>query len=76
VPTKNVSPPSSILDKPRLSIIQTAKTVGVSRPTIDRWLSFGVRGVVLPSVRIGGRRFVLRSDLEAFFRRLQEVPLE
>jgi len=37
----------------------------VSRPTVARWLSKGVRGRGrLPSMLVGGRRLIRREDLE------------
>lgn len=58
--------PKSLLDAERLSLKDAARRVGVSIPTIWRWCLNGVAGRKLPSVQIGGRRFVLVADLEAF----------
>jgi excisionase family DNA binding protein len=65
--------PRDLLSEERLSIDQAAEALNVSRPTVDRWLGPGYRGVRLRSVRIGGRRFILRSDLNDFLHTLQEV---
>jgi excisionase family DNA binding protein len=54
------------IKKKRLSFEQAATRIGVSRPTIWRWATDGIDGQVLPSFKLGGRRFVLLSDLEAF----------
>jgi len=42
--------------------------------TIHRWMTSGVRGRRLPSRLIGGRRFVIRSDLEEWLS-LPEQPM-
>lgn len=57
----------SVLSGTRLSMSETARACGgVAVSTVWRWTLKGVRGVRLRSVHLGGRRFVLRSDLEAF----------
>lgn len=38
----------------------------VSRSTLHRWATNGVRGTVLETVRIGGRRFTSADALERF----------
>jgi hypothetical protein len=43
-----------------------------SRKTIQRWLTHGVRGAVLKSYRIGGRRYVSSAVVENFIR--QSAP--
>jgi hypothetical protein len=50
----------------RVSLCKAARMLGVSPKSIARWARVGVRGVVLPTVRIGGRVFVLNADLDAF----------
>lgn len=50
----------------RLSLSAAAKLVGVHVRTVWRWALHGVKGHILPTKLIGGRRFVLRADLEAF----------
>jgi len=37
-----------------------------SLPTLWRWIVTGVRGVVLDSVRIGGRRFTSKEGIQRF----------
>ena len=61
---------SSIIGAPRLTFNQAAKKVGVHVSTVWRWNMN--RG--LPSIQIGGRRFVLVEDLEAFLRRGRAPP--
>jgi hypothetical protein len=41
--------------------------------TVYRWIRHGIDGVKLPSIRIGGRRFVRRSDLQAFVERMTDA---
>ena len=57
---------SSILDSERYSLKQVAKALNVHIASIWRWVLHGVHGRKLPTILIGGRRFVLRQDLEAF----------
>jgi hypothetical protein len=54
-----------------------------NRPTVKTiygWIGKGVDGVRLPTVRIGGRRFVRRADFDQFCERLSRldavVPME
>lgn len=57
---------ASILDAERLSFSAAARRLKVHVSTVWRWATTGVRGRVLPTVEIGGRRFILVSDLEQF----------
>lgn len=50
----------------RLTIADVARIVGVHRKTAERWALRGVRGTRLPSKLVGGRRYVLASDLTDF----------
>jgi hypothetical protein len=50
----------------RLSLCNVARTLGVSPKSVARWARIGVRGVILPTVRIGGRVYILRADLDEF----------
>ena len=52
------------LDAERISINAAAKRLGLHVGSIFRWASRGVRGRKLPTILVGGRRFVLVSDLE------------
>lgn len=56
----------ALLDEDRLSIANAARLVRVHTATVWRWVLNGVKGRKLRSVQIGGRRFVLRRDLDAF----------
>ncbi len=58
--------PSSLIDAPRLTFTEVARRLNVNSSTIWRWVRKGVRGRKLPSLSVGGRRFILESDLEAF----------
>jgi len=50
----------------RFSVSKVAQRVGVHTATVWRWILSGVRGRRLSSFVIGGRRYVLRRDLDAF----------
>ena len=54
------------LNEPRLSLKQVAKLLDKNISTIHRWRLRGARGRKLPTFLIGGRRYVLREELEAF----------
>ena len=53
------------LNEQRLTLTQLARQEGVSVPTPWRWANRGVRGVVLETFSVGGRRF---TSIEAFVR--------
>ena len=50
----------------RLTLTEVADQVGVHVKTVQRWVLGSVRGKQLRSSLIGGRRYVLPSDLEEF----------
>lgn len=50
----------------RLTLTQVAQQLGVHVATTWRWALYGVKGRRLRTVAVGGRRFVLPADLEAF----------
>lgn len=54
------------LNAKRMTISQTARAANVNPSTVWRWITSGVRGHCLRCVALGGRRFVLESDLEGF----------
>jgi hypothetical protein len=59
----------SIFDTPRYSMKQAARRCGnVDVSTVWRWTLKGVHGIKLRTVKLGGRRYVLEPDLEAFVR--------
>lgn len=43
-----------------------------SAGAVSRWATRGVRGHVLPSTMVGGRRMIRRSDIEKFLKDLNE----
>ena len=49
-----------------LNLAEVAAEAGVHPSTVSRWVSGGVDGLKLRSVKVGGRRRVTRGDLEAF----------
>ena len=56
----------SILDAERLSLKAAAERLGVHVTTVWRWATDGVSGRKLPTIRVGGQRFVMRADLDTF----------
>ncbi|MAC55136.1 MAG: hypothetical protein CME31_21565 [Gimesia sp.] len=57
---------SSFFKQNRQSINEVAHELEVHPGTVWRWTIQGVKGRRLKTVQIGGRRYVLQSDLEAF----------
>ncbi len=55
-----------ILTAERFSVTETARRLGVHVSTVWRWIHRGIRGRRLETVRVGGRRYVLRETLESF----------
>jgi hypothetical protein len=55
-----------------LTLRDLCEYAGVSMSTANRWVNSGVRGKVLPSFWLGGRRQVTRTDLDDFLAELQE----
>ena len=53
------------------TIAEVASVLNKHISTIWRWALTGVRGRLLPTVLIGGRRYVARSQLLTFLRTLQ-----
>jgi len=58
---------SDLLNDNPQSPAERARSVGKHMSTVWRWMLHGVRGVRLPSHRVGGRRVILQSDWETFF---------
>lgn len=54
-----------------LSMKEAADLLKVHISTVWRWDQSGVRGHKLPTVVVGGRRFVVRDDLMAFLAKIQ-----
>jgi excisionase family DNA binding protein len=66
-PTRRAAPapfPAHFLDSERLTLRDAAELLRVSIPSVWRWLTHGFRGHVLPSYLVGGKRVVLRTDLQ------------
>ncbi|MBN71629.1 MAG: hypothetical protein CME32_20405 [Gimesia sp.] len=59
---------NSVFNQNRQSINEVAQNLGVHPATVWRWTHSGVKGRRLKTIRIGGRRFVLRNDLEHFLK--------
>ncbi len=57
---------SDFLSEQRLTLTQLAREEGVSVPTPWRWAGRGVRGVVLETFSIGGRRYTTREAFRRF----------
>jgi hypothetical protein len=54
----------------RLTHLPEAVPTRPARSTARRWAREGVKGVVLETVRLGGRRFTSHEALARFFARL------
>ncbi|WP_417381924.1 helix-turn-helix domain-containing protein [Gimesia sp.] len=57
---------NNIIDQDRFSLNEVAEKLDVHIATVWRWTLSGVKGRRLKTVQIGGRRYALLSDLEAF----------
>jgi hypothetical protein len=58
-----------LLTETRLSLTQLAHAEGVSVPTPWRWAQRGVRGIVLETFSVGGRRYTTREAFGRFVER-------
>jgi len=56
----------TLWDEDRLTLNAAARMIGVHVSTLHRWRQRGVRGKKLKTHLVGGRRYVLTRDLEAF----------
>ena len=56
----------------RLTLHEVARKLDVNMQTIWRWTTRGVRGRKLPSIIIGGRRYILEDELEEFLQNGRE----
>jgi predicted site-specific integrase-resolvase len=74
VPDSATLPPHPILaDRASaLTLAEAAEYFGVAPNTLRRWMADGVRGVKLPTLYVGGRRFVRRADAARFLEEIQE----
>lgn len=57
---------TGLINALRYSMAEGARRAGVSTGTLWRWALQGVRGRRLRTLLVGGRRYVLVSDLETF----------
>lgn len=60
---------SDLLKEQRLSLTKLAQQQGVSVPTPWRWSNRGVKGVVLETFSIGGRRYTTQEAFQRFVER-------
>lgn len=51
-----------------LSVKQIAGELDVTTQTVRNWLKSGLDGILLKSYKRGGKRFILREDLDSFLR--------
>ena len=66
---------AALLDAPRLSMSEVARRLGVHTSSVWRWKLRGSGGRKLRTFLVGGRRYILVADLEAFLAAGQE-PLD
>ena len=61
----------ALLDETLVSLSEACKLFPrtVARPTLERWLRKGSRGVKLESVLVGNRRMTSREALDRFIRK-------
>lgn len=59
---------TSTISDERLTVVQVAQRCGVHEMTVRNWMNpcRGVRGLVLATLRIGGRVFVTEDSLAKF----------
>lgn len=55
-----------IIKENKLTLAEAARELGLHISTLHRWRLKGVRGRKFPTVLVGGRRYVLRRDLQDF----------
>lgn len=63
----------NVIDGQKLTIKEACSALYVSRSTINRWMRVGIGGKRLPSIKLGGKRLLLREDIEAFAEREGET---
>jgi hypothetical protein len=66
-------PAHSWLDEPRYSMRETSERLSVHLITAWRWALTGYRGILLKTVRVGHRRFVLARHLDEFLDAIQNA---
>ena len=57
-----------------ISMREAAKQLQIDISTVFRWVNLGVGGRRLPSVKIGGRRYIRISDLAEFLSCTEKQP--
>jgi len=65
----------TLLSESRLSLAQLAREQSVSLPTAWRWTLRGVRGVVLESLSVGGRKYTTREAFARWVARTNGEPV-
>jgi hypothetical protein len=65
---------STIGPDARLSLCNVARSLGVSPKSVARWARVGVCGVGLPTIKVGGRVYVLKADLDVFLAETNRAP--
>lgn len=56
----------AVWNGPRLSLSAAAKSLGVSRVTVYRWVTRGVKGVKLVTGTVGGQMFTTKHLIDKF----------
>lgn len=59
----------------KMTLLEVAAMADIHLSTVGRWVTYGVRGRKLRSVMVGGRRYVLPSDLDLFLEQGTEEKL-
>lgn len=70
MPRKTEPRPAEVAAPTMLRIRDIARQYAVSRMTVTRWLSVGVRGVRLRGTMAGGQWRIARADLDSFMAKL------
>ncbi len=65
------SPPKIGLHDAKINQREAAGILGVAYPTCCRYMTSGVKGVRLPSAKIGGKRVTTREAVAWFFEAVQ-----
>ena len=64
----------ALFDAQRYSLPDVGRRLNVHSATVWRWALRGVRGRKLRTILVGGRRYVLREDLERFLAPNEHSP--
>lgn len=68
-PAAGHPPEVDLLQEERLALARAARDCDVHLATVGRWCQRGIRGVVLESFILGGRRYTTREALARFVAR-------